>query len=418
LNDLFFENIDMYVYEECDSEQMKLFFEHIKTCKKCAEEYELACSVKDAMSSMQLLTPPADFSKLVNERLDREISTERKRRFMKPGYRKYSAVAACLVLAAVLGIDGVNLVDKTTVDENRLIYEKSLPESSAQSDESTPKPSAAPTEEIQEQIIPAAPEATKAPEIESSAPVVSKTENRPASNPKKTEKSEPAKAETPVEEVFEIPSQMQAEATVVQYYDYEQMSQPIYPQSVVTEQVTSPVQETQLVSPEPVVVSGIKIDPAENGIPSYMDPREQVVLASTVEREYQTSGFRIEDLPTKERDLSKEFALLENNKGAIITTPANLASLEGVEIKEIKDNRKSVQEYGIGSGSIFISAKDKDAVNEIISKYIADEEGNYYFFTGENYKTFINEIQNSGIEYKQTLVSENGTNVAFRLIIS
>jgi len=149
-----------------------------------------------------------------------------------------------------------------------------------------------------------------------------------------------------------------------------------------------------------------------------MDPREQVVLASTVEREYQTSGFRIEDLPTKERDLSKEFALLENNKGAIITTPANLASLEGVEIKEIKDNRKSVQEYGIGSGSIFISAKDKDAVNEIISKYIADEEGNYYFFTGENYKTFINEIQNSGIEYKQTLVSENGTNVAFRLIIS
>ena len=213
--------------------------------------------------------------------------------------------------------------------------------------------------------------------------------------------------------MLSMPPKAPAEATVVQYSNNNLSNKSTPVQN--NENTGSAV---QLVSPEPVAVSGIKIDPAENGIPSYMDPREQVVLASTVEREYQTSGFKIEDLPKKERDLSKEFALITNEKGAIIANSANLASMEGVEIKEIKDNRKTVQEYGLGSGSIFISAKDKDAVNEIISKYIANEDGNYYFFTGENYKIFIDEIKNNGIEYKQTLVSENGANVAFRLVVS
>ena len=42
MEDMFFYNIDKYVYEECSESEMKLFMEHIKSCEKCKAEYELA----------------------------------------------------------------------------------------------------------------------------------------------------------------------------------------------------------------------------------------------------------------------------------------------------------------------------------------------------------------------------------------
>lgn len=330
MEDMFFYNIDKYVYEECSESEMKLFMEHIKSCEKCKAEYELACQVKNAMHGMNNITPPADFSKLINERLDREISKPKARTFIKAGYRKYSAVAACLVLAAVLGAEKVDFTKAPVIDSSTVKEESLQPE-----------------------II-----AEETPEAVSGA---ASTINTPT--------AEPAKAK---------------------------------PAAYAPKSTNAPA-ATPVVTKAPV-------------IPEHLNPEKQTVLASSVEKTYEISGVSLEQVPVKKRNLEEEFALLENTKtGVIVANPATMSSLDGVEVKIKKSN---TADYGVGSGSLFIAAKDKEAVDKLITKYISVEDNSCYFFTGDNFDSFIEELKTQGIDYKEILVSERGNDVAINIVVA
>ena len=330
MEDMFFYNIDKYVYEECSESEMKLFMEHIKSCEKCKAEYELACQVKNAMHGMNNITPPADFSKLINERLDREISKPKARTFIKAGYRKYSAVAACLVLAAVLGAEKVDFTKAPVIDSSTVKEESLQPE-----------------------II-----AEETPEAVSGA---ASTINTPT--------AEPAKAK---------------------------------PAAYAPKSTNAPA-ATPVVTKAPV-------------IPEHLNPENQTVLASSVEKTYEISGVSLEQVPVKKRNLEEEFALLENTKtGVIVANPATMSSLDGVEVKIKKSN---TADYGVGSGSLFIAAKDKEAVDKLITKYISVEDNSCYFFTGDNFDSFIEELKTQGIDYKEILVSERGNDVAINIVVA
>lgn len=333
MEDMFFYNIDKYVYEECSESEMKLFMEHIKSCEKCKAEYELACQVKNAMHGMNNITPPADFSKLVNERLDKEISKPKARTFIKAGYRKYSAVAACLVLVAVLGAEKVDFTKAPVIDSSTVKEESLQPEIVA---EETPVMTEAVSEAASTIYSPTAKPAKAKP-----AAYAPKTTYAPASTPVATK--------TPV-------------------------------------------------------------------IPEHLNPEKQTVLASSVEKTYEISGVSLEEVPVKKRNLEEEFALLENTKtGVIVANPATMSSLDGVEVKIKKSN---TADYGVGSGSLFISAKDKEIVDKLITKYISVEDNSCYFFTGDNFDSFIEELKNQGIDYKEILVSEKGNNVAIKVVVA
>ena len=120
MNDMFFDRIDDYVYGDCTDEEFKIFEEHMNTCMKCKEEYEFSLSIKKAMSSMPEITPPADFSKSLNERLDKELIKP-----VRPSvYKRYSVAAACVALVAILGVDTVQLTKDTVVNDSHLPFEK------------------------------------------------------------------------------------------------------------------------------------------------------------------------------------------------------------------------------------------------------------------------------------------------------
>ena len=330
MEDMFFYNIDKYVYEECSESEMKLFMEHIKSCEKCKAEYELACQVKNAMHGMNNITPPADFSKLINERLDREISKPKARTFIKAGYRKYSAVAACLVLAAVLGAEKVDFTKAPVIDSSTVKEESLQPE-----------------------II-----AEETPEAVSGA---ASTINTPT--------AEPAKAK---------------------------------PAAYAPKSTNAPA-ATPVVTKAPV-------------IPEHLNPENQTVLASSVEKTYEISGVSLEQVPVKKRNLEEEFALLETTKtGVIVANPATMSSLDGMEVQIKKSNSA---DYGVGSGSLFIAAKDKEIVDKLITKYISIEDNSCYFFTGDNFDSFIQELKEYGVDYKEILVSEKGNNVAIKVVVA
>ena len=123
-------------------------------------------------------------------------------------------------------------------------------------------------------------------------------------------------------------------------------------------------------------------------------------------------------IPKKKRDLTAEFALLETtNSGAIVANAATISSMEGVEFR-ITQNSAGPKDYGIGSGSLFISKEDKELVNKLMTKYISITDKDCYFFTSDNFDLFIKEMENHGISYKESLVSNNGGNVAVKLIVS
>lgn len=346
MEDLFFHNIDRYVYDECTEEEMNLFKQHMETCEKCREEYELSCSVKNAMGSMNNITPPADFSKLVNERLDREIAASAKPRLLKAGYRRYSAVAACIVLAAVLGTQGIDL-EEPVIETSTLTNQsfQAVPDS-----ETEPAPTVQPVE---------------APEVVAA----------PVSTPKATKSNASTKKNAPVAA------------------------------PAVTVSTPAPAQMGQE-------------DDVYSRIPAHLNPKNQIVLASSVEKTYEISGINPEDIPKKERDLAAEFALLETtNSGAIVANAATISSMEGVEFRITSGNSAS-KDYGIGSGSLFITTDDKDLVTELLIKYISVTDKDCYFFTSDNFDMFIQEMNNYGISYKESIVSKNGNNVAVKLIVS
>lgn len=386
MDDMFYENIDLYAYGDCTEQEKALFEQHIKSCEKCRAEYELACSIKAAMSSMPGITPPADFSRQINNRLDNELK-QRRRKLLRPGYRRYSAAAACLVLAAVLGADGMKLIDGTRVDETTLPFEAGLHTQAPQPDngeESTPEPVIPTGNPVTEYALPS--ETALAYSDAPSSHIKPDTE-RKASSTQTASVLPPAASQQPT----------------------------AAPQP---EKTTAPAPQATI-TPEPEVSTDIAAEAAEDMIPSYMDPRDHVVLASTVERQYKTTGVNVEDLPVKERNLAAEFALLENPRtGNIIANSATLSSLEGVEFEQIKDNRPGVHEYGIGSGSILISAKDKEVFDQILEKYVFSEDNSYYYFTADNFKSFIYELNQTGITYKEHLIPEEGSNVAFKLVVA
>ena len=350
MEDMFFHNIDKYVYDECTKEEMELFKQHMENCAECKAEYELSCSVRDAMHSMRNTTPPADLSKLINERLDRETPAK-KVSFISAGCRKYSAVAACLVLAAVIGAENINLTDNaplesTTVIDNSLQSMPDTTEATVQ-DVILPQPAV-------EEVAPAAP-ATKAPV-------------RKASTKKITHAAVPAATQKPV--------------------------------------VAAPAAE-----------QSYNNDDVMSKIPPHLDPSKNVVLASSVEKKYEISGINPENYANKERNLEAEFALLETTKsGVIVANAATMSSLDGVRFGA-DDSAKNSKDYGIGSGSIFISSKDKMLVDELLIKYISVEEGGCCFLTGDNFENFIEEMNSRGISFEERLLTEKGGNVAIKVVV-
>lgn len=351
MTDLFFENIDKYVWDECSDSEMSMFLDHIQSCDKCRAEYELACSIKDAMPAMTSITPPADFSELVNRRLDKELQAPKTRQFTFASYRRYSAVAACVVLAAVLGVNKTAVFEKPVIEQTG-VFEHSLQPSTEDTEPvNVPEPSqASPTSPVTEE---------SSDKIVGTTSTITKPTIQPAAENKPSKPDKPA----PTQSSYDI----------------------------------------------------------TNKLPKHLDPSENVVLASSVEKTYQISGITPEDVTPKERDLTREFSLLQNPKtGVIVANDATINSMQGVKFvsTDAPIVQEPAKEYGVGSGSILISTEDKEIIHELLGKYLTTTESNYYFFTGDNFESFLKELDNRGIDYHDLVISEKGTNVAINLILA
>ena len=91
--------IDAYLEDELTRDKKEAFTAHISSCESCRQALAFAESVKNTLSALPPIDVPADFT----EKLHTRLEAEKKRSSFPRLAKRYGTVAACLILAAVIG---------------------------------------------------------------------------------------------------------------------------------------------------------------------------------------------------------------------------------------------------------------------------------------------------------------------------
>lgn len=93
--------IDMYLDNELTREQRHLFDTHISSCNECYEALSFAKSIRQTLTTLPEIDVPEDFNSTLRQRIAKECKAPKKTFAVYAG--RYSALAACVVLAVVIG---------------------------------------------------------------------------------------------------------------------------------------------------------------------------------------------------------------------------------------------------------------------------------------------------------------------------
>lgn len=109
-------------YESLTAQEKLLMNEHAGECEKCRDELDFMLKIIKQLNTLPKMTAPDDFMDRLNERISAEDFEERRLRRMmnmlRRNYKRYSTVAACLVLAVIVGVNGKHLINNMVHDDN------------------------------------------------------------------------------------------------------------------------------------------------------------------------------------------------------------------------------------------------------------------------------------------------------------
>ena len=111
-------------YESLTDEEKALMSEHANVCEACRRELDFMRSMINAVRTLPEIKVPDDFLENLNKRIDAEETPTRRSvvaGHILHNWQKYSAVAACLVLAVVIGTNYNTLMDGMNGDDDGVI---------------------------------------------------------------------------------------------------------------------------------------------------------------------------------------------------------------------------------------------------------------------------------------------------------
>lgn len=360
--------IERYVNDECFLEEKELLDAHTKECSKCNDDFLFALSIKNTLRSLPKIEVPDNFLVSLNEKLDEEEKLVSPRKKVIFGaWKKYSALAACLLLAVMLRVDVWDMSKVPTADD--VVIE------TVQTTESAEEPA-------EEKV-----------EIPSEEQVVEPVSQEVVQEAPKEEapKEEAPKEEAPVKvQSYEKPQKPQKpEETPVLEYKEEETPQYIPPAEVIV---------------MPTVA-----------LPAYMDSRDNIVIVPEESQQVRFEDYEI--VVTDE--LLEAFSLAEMpSNNVIVASPAAMNSVQTLSFDTTAACEVPTGNYGAGSGTLFVSASDEEKVQNILNKYSIGAEDKTFMLSSSNYNSFIDELENEGISYQDYMINTTKTNVAFTLILS
>ena len=103
-------------YESLDAMQKAQLKEHAASCEECRAEYELFISMLDATRNLPPIKADDSFLANLNARIDKEIVAAPVHKnvweHIKLNAHRYSALAACVALVAVIGVNSTELINR------------------------------------------------------------------------------------------------------------------------------------------------------------------------------------------------------------------------------------------------------------------------------------------------------------------
>lgn len=262
--------IDDYIDNDLSEQERKKIEEHIKECQSCRDEIRFATAVKKATEEIELPSAPTDFLDRVHAAIDNEKVIALPNKKIKPiifAKRWQTGIAACLIVAAFLGINMGELSDGLFSGEHNdeivnIINEdtEEIPQTTAvptAENSQTPKSENKEKEVKQEKVLKKTEEKTekKASVSEEKREEVSPMPTKPpVTVHEKTENKSIQQTETPTKETEVMPKESSEETVEVQSVSEKTQNEPT---EVMQDEPVALMQidETQLVESDNTAVT-------------------------------------------------------------------------------------------------------------------------------------------------------------------
>lgn len=361
-------------YENLTEDEKLSLNEHASQCVHCREELDFMLAMIAQLNALPKIEVPSDFGAKLKKRIKREADASGFGKIIvlvRENYRRYSTVAACLVLAVILGANGKTLINHLTPsNDNGMVAENTV--------ESSPKPEASqmPAAEVAEQTTPAA---------VSDGQDTSVVPNFPSTPVNMASRQAPAAIEH-IQTMSEFINQIGINPST---------SAPVY-----ADGDNLPVNRGRMID-ENAGIAMLSDDSAEASPAAYS---ENYKIARGV--------YRLPNPEIAEVESARSF-----DEGAL-------------PISEIKDQSEMTIARGryyipVDEGYIAIDTGNEIGVNgedaaraeELIRQYADIQDESYYVINSENIPSMLERMNGEGINYQNNMVNADNDKVSFKLVI-
>lgn len=356
-----------------EDEKLEMSY-HADVCPDCRKELEFMQSIIDVTRTLPRLSVSDSFLDSLNERIDFEERTATERSVishLRYNWQKYSGIAACLLLVAVIGANGDMLVSKMNGNHNGVIVESV----------STP----APQSEVSDNAPSVENEVSETPQTPS-AEVVAKSDNTSLSNNGVSKTVESKNLNKKVEQPkSETPSQASETADTI----YETPS---------VQEATDAPAKTDAPLPTAVVQTE---DSSAFKISRQMTNNEDASVPTQT--------------PLAKDPYEIDTGSIKRNRYAIASGMQYPLDENGEPITDYFEKNRE-EEYSIYADTlIMILSDDYEKAMNIIWKHISGSYSSYYFVEIPAYEAMVSELSSEGISFDANMSALSDT-ITFRVI--
>ena len=377
-------------YENLSETERLQMTVHAGECEKCREDLDFLLAVINTAKCLPDIKAPEDFIDKLNARIDLEdIQMRREARSKRSfafGWKKYGSVAACMLLAAVIGVNGKSLVSRMSgqnTGDGVITEEKIVSDGSS------------------------------APSAQTPAAI-----NTPAAS------QAPAESSAPKADIAAIPS----------------LTAPVYTPASTPKPANTASGASNTSSSAGVSKSVLTVTPSVTRTPSKPTAAPTAAPAeNTAASEDVIKGFSIAEETPSPDTAAEPYTLA---KGTYVTPDKNTRATEqkvntddltaGEATSELAlglytpiDKDGNPTEYAVVaepiqgapvSSSILVSSEDEEKVRSLMNKYVTGNYDAYYMTTEDKLNNMFEEMDREGINY-ENYIDNNGGRISFRLVI-
>lgn len=387
-------------YENLTEEEKLNMAEHTAVCEECREEFDFFMSIMNSVKTLPEMEVPDDFLENVNKRIDAEVKGDKIIRMIRKNWKQYSTVAACLIVAVVIGVNSDMLVSKMTPEDNGIVISE---KKSSSVPEKTQMPVQKPDEKAKETA-----KETAAPAEQTAQP------EKQESN----QDSLHARIAAGMNGLKSLPIE-QSQTPVVASQPSTVNTAP----SVKSNPTKAPEKNTAVPSTQvPAVIN----ENMEAEIPeNYQMPQEQITVAESRQMpEAEASAVPETEATDQPYTIARAGYSIPQTYGNADTDEYDAASDYSISNEEAEISLSAAYDISEESystqiqsrGSLYIPIGDANEFMVLLNSYISGSEGEYYLITPGSLAALLGELEEAGINYGEFIDSSATGQIAFNVV--